>query len=334
MTEQNGQTQTQEQVETTALSTNSTRFVAAVERQFAAEMGTALSFTDYQKTLAQHLFLKADTQLKALEARRLDRGGQGTPITWDNINMQQLALDAVHTVSLGVDALIPNHVWPIPYWNKRISMYDLDLRLGYVGKLYARRELAVNRPLDVIIELVHETDEFTPYMRSSTNEVEGYDFKITNPFDRGKVIGGFGYIVHEDKRLNQLVIVTQRDFQKAEAGAGSKDFWAENKWRQEMQYKTVVHRVAEALPMDPRKVNSASYAYMEAKGVEDGFERHALADANGEIIDVDYSVQGDQAAGPHYTDDEMDAMDAAEAEASAGAESVNAEQSSLGGPGF
>src|SRR5690625_2971825 len=145
MTTQNGQPKPEE---TTDLSTYSTRFVSEVERQFVAEMGSELAFTDYQRTLAQHLFLKVDAQLKELEAKR---SGDGTPITWANVNMQKLALDAVHRVSLGLDALIPNHIHPIPYFNKRLTKYDLDLRIGYAGKLFARQELAVEKPVEVII---------------------------------------------------------------------------------------------------------------------------------------------------------------------------------------
>lgn len=328
MTNQNGTAQ-QAQAAPPVQAVKSARFVAEVERQFTAQMGSALSFTDYEKTLAQHLFLKIDAQLKHLESRR--RNQNAAPITWENVNMQQLALDAVHTVNLGVDALIPNHVHPIPYWNSRIKKYDLDLRLGYVGKLYARRQLAVERPVDVIIELVHETDEFVPYMKSATNEVEGYEFKITNPFDRGKVIGGFGYIVYEDPRKNKLILVTKRDFEKAKAAAQTQDFWASDKWEQEMQYKTVVHRVADALPMDPRKVNAASYAYMEAKEAEDSFERAIITDANGEVIDVesgDYTVTDGE-----ISDEEFDRMLAEDADDPA-MTSEPTQSSLLEGPGF
>lgn len=286
-----------EQATTALMESHSTRFVSMIERQFAAEMGSALAFTDYEKTLAQHLFLKVDAQLKALEAKRT---GDVTPYKWENVNMTKLALDAVHRVGLGLDALIPNHVHPIPYFNSKIKKYDVDLRVGYVGKDYCRRKLAVEEPLEVIYELVYDTDVFKPFMRSKQNEIEGYEFEITQPFSRGKTIGGFGYIMYADPKKNRLILVTDRDFKKAEAGAKTKDFWGDEKWRQEMMFKTIVHRVADKLPLDPRKVNAKSYAYVEAQegeGEEAQFQEEVKQNANSQVIDAEFEVKDEQGSG-------------------------------------
>ena len=75
------------------------------------------------------MFIAIDTQIKNLEVKRLDSGKDTMPIVWSNINMNKLAIDAVHRVELGIDALIPNHMHPIPYFNKRLKLYDLDLQL-------------------------------------------------------------------------------------------------------------------------------------------------------------------------------------------------------------
>ena len=74
----------------------------------------------------------------------------------------------------------------------------------------------------------------------------------------------------------------------------SMDFWGEEKYREEMQYKTIVHRVADCLPLDPKKVNSKSYAYVEAQEKEDYVQREVQSNANGEVIDIipDYVVDG------------------------------------------
>ena len=47
-----------------AVKTNSERFVAEIERQFIAEMGEGVKFTDYEKTLAQHLYVSTVTALQ------------------------------------------------------------------------------------------------------------------------------------------------------------------------------------------------------------------------------------------------------------------------------
>ncbi len=81
---------------------------------------------------------------------------------------------------MGLDALIPNHIHPVPYFNKREGKYDLDLRVGFVGKAYYRRAVAVDDLVDIICELVYSTDEFKPMTKSFSNEIESYELNITN----------------------------------------------------------------------------------------------------------------------------------------------------------
>ena len=202
------------------------------------------------------MYLKCDAAFKALAAK-------GTPVGWNNVNLEKLALDTIHRISLELDALIPNHIHVIPYKNSKTNLYDIDLRIGYEGALFARRKFALIPPTDIVIQLVHETDEFTPHMRGRGNEIESYDFVVKQPFSRGEVVGGFGYVSYEDARLNRLYIITERDFKRAEAGAQTKDFWSGEKHRQEMQFKTVVHRTVSKIPFDSNKVNAGALATLE-----------------------------------------------------------------------
>lgn len=265
-------------------STQSERFLKNVETQFAAEAGSPIAFSDYEKTLAQHLFLKVDNVLKDLETKRLAAAKPyGSPYTWANVNMRKMALDAVHRVQLGLDALIPNHIHPVPYFNKREGKYDLDLRVGYVGKAYYRRAVAVDEPVDIACELVYSTDEFKPIKKSFSNEIESYEFNITNPFKRGDIIGGFGYLVYEDSRKNTLIMVSEEDFEKSKNAAQSKTFWDGHPV--EMRFKTLVHRVTEKLEVDPKKVNATAYAYVESQEEESELRREVNENANSEILD-------------------------------------------------
>jgi recombination protein RecT len=277
--------------QTVALEPVSSRFVAQIQRQFTAEIGNPMAFTVYEKTLAQHLFLKIDATLKELEAKRTDVNKPA--YSWENVNMQKLALDAVHRVNLGLDALITGHIYPIPYFNSKTKKYDLDLRIGYIGKDYYRRQNAVEMPIDVRYELVRKNDVFKPIMKSFKNPIESYEFEIANPFDRGEVIGGFGYIMYEDPKKNKLVIVTEKDFKKSENSAQSKDFWG--KHPDEMKYKTLVNRVTDKMPLDPKSVNAASYAYVEAQenDAEARVEAEIKANANKEMLDIKDAVDAD-----------------------------------------
>lgn len=275
-----------------AVKTSSERFMKNIQAQFAAEAGSPVAFSDYEKSLAQHLFLKLDSVLQELEAKRIKDGKDNqTPYTWHNVNMRKLSLDAVHTVKLGLDALIANHVHPIPYFNGKEKKYDLDLRVGYVGKAYYRMQAAVEKPKDIIFELVYSSDHFKPIKKSISNKVESYEFEIQNPFDRGEIIGGFGYIVYEDETKNKLVTVSEKDFLKSRDAAQSKKFWDGHPT--EMRHKTLVHRVTEHLQIDPRKVN-ASYLYMEGKDEEEAMRREVNENANKEILDVDFEEVPDE----------------------------------------
>jgi recombination protein RecT len=262
--------------------TVSQRFSNMVMREFASTVGK-LQVDPYQMKLAQHLFVAIDNSLRTLETKRLDGGKQGTPITWQNVNMQKLALDAVHRIELGLDALIPAHLYTIPYMNKRLGKYDVDLRVGYKGEDFYYREMALDPPVDIIYELVHETDTFKPIKKSALCEVESYEFEQNEPFNRGKVIGGFGYIQYQDPRKNKLVIVSQEDFAKSRKKAMSDQFWKD--YEKEMQYKTLVHRTVKHIPLDPRKIN-ASFHTVETDNAIVMNEREIDENANQGYIDI------------------------------------------------
>lgn len=236
------------------------RFMNEIVRNFQAEVGSPEKFTSYEKALAQHLYIKIDSVLKDLESKRQDKNTQITPYTWNNINLTKLALDSVHRVRLGLDAVVSNHIHPIMYYNKTTKKYDVDLRIGYKGKLYYTQQASLYPIEKIIIELVYETDVFTPIKKQQGVSCESYKFEIKNPFKRGKVVGGFGYIQYTDERLNELVIVTGDDFEKSRKASQSDKFWGP--YSTEMMLKTVAHRVCDKITIDPRKVEN-SYSYVE-----------------------------------------------------------------------
>ena len=282
----------------------SERFTNQIMSQFQAEAGSPVQFTAYERALAQHLFLKVDSCLKEFEKKRRESGKESqAPFIWQNVNMRKLALDAVNRIQLGLDALIPAHIYPIPYFNGKEKLYDIDLRVGYRGELYYRTESAVEKPQDVRLELVYSSDEFSPMMKSHDNNVEDYTFKIVNPFNRGNIIGGFAYISYKDPQKNKLVLVSEADFKKSCQAAKSQDFWS--KYPAEMRYKTLVHRAMSHLPIDPKKVNAPAFAAVESDSVEAEIDRNA----NGEAIVVeDFEERQEQMDNPEAPQGEPEAV--------------------------
>lgn len=283
---------------------NSERFTEIVIRQFGSSVGVP-ALTDYQKRLIQGYFIAIDRALKMAEEERLRKDEKNRdhkydnelPVCWDNVNSLDLALDVVHYARMGLDMMQENHLFPIPYKNNKTKKYDMTLMPGYNGIRYIAEKYAVEKPTAVTIELVYSTDTFEPIKKSWENKVESYRFVINEPFDRGEIKGGFGYIEYADPTRNELVIMTRKDILKRKPQYASANFWGGKQgdkdvegWFDEMCLKTLVREVysAKHIPRDPKKIDDA-YQYMkrrEAQMAEIQVQEEIAAYANGRVIDT------------------------------------------------
>lgn len=239
----------------TQRATLSQRFIEKVQHEFASAVGSSAGFTAHEKKLASNFYIFVDNALNSFEADRVKKNKSGSPIVWDNVNLPKLAIDAVHRIRLGLDALIPNHLHAVPYFNSKVGKYDLDLRIGYVGKLYVAKQVSLYPIRDIRMQLVHEHDDFKAIMKNGLESEETYEFDVPKPFNRGEVVGGFGYIIFEDSSRNKLILVGEDKFKQYKNEAQSNAFWG--KWGDEMRYKTLAHRVSEAVDVDPRKIHDS-----------------------------------------------------------------------------
>lgn len=272
-----------------------------------------IQVTDYQRQLIQGYFIAIDRALKAAEEERIRKNANNRdhkydnelPVTWENVNLNDLALDVVHYARMGLDMMQKNHLFPIPFKNNKTQKYDVTLMKGYNGIQYIAEKYALEKPLAVTIELVYSTDTFRPIKKTAGVRVESYEFAINDAFNRGEIVGGFGYIEYQDSLKNKLVIMTKRDIEKRKPRYASANFWGgvqkvwENGkqvdqptdgWYEEMCLKTIKREVfsEKHIPVDPKKVDDA-YQYMklrEAKIAE--LEAQDVIDtyANGEVIDT------------------------------------------------
>ncbi len=288
----------------------SERFMNKVLQEFSGSVGE-FQITDYQRQLIQGYFIGVDRALKTAESERIRKNERNNnheydnkvPVTWANVNMADLALDVVHYARLGLDTMQANFITPIPYLNNKTNQYDVNLMLGYNGIKYIAEKYALEPPRAVTIELVYQSDNFRPYKRGRDNDVEGYDFEITNPFDRGKIVGGFGYIEYSDARKNELVIMSMKDIEKRKPPYASPNFWGGGTrkewqtvngkrqqvevevegWFDEMCRKTLIREVysPKHILLDPRKVDE-NYQYMRQREAQ----LQAAQDDMREIINV------------------------------------------------
>lgn len=294
----------------------SERFTAMVMKQFGGTVG-APELTEFQKRLIQGYFIAVDRALKTAEDERIRKNEKNRdhkwdntlPVVWENVNLTDLALDAVHYARMGLDMMQDNHLFPIPYKNSKTNKYDVNLMKGYNGIRYIAEKYAVEVPVAVTTELVYSTDTFTPIKKNAENRVDNYQFVINQPFDRGEITGGFGYIEYSDPSRNVLIIMSLKDILKRKPKYASPNFWGgittewktvdgkrqqveveTEGWFDEMCLKTLIREVysSKHIPRDPQKIDD-SYQYMklrEAQIAEMEAQEEINAYANGDVIDT------------------------------------------------
>ena len=292
----------------------SRRFTEKIMQEFTGNVGDHIQITENQKALIQGYFISIDRTLKTTEESRIRKNSSNKdhkydntlPCTWNNINLDDLALDLVHYAKMGLDMMQDNHLFPIPYKNNKTGKYDITLMPGYNGIRYIAEKYAVEKPKDVTTEIVYSTDKFHPIKKDRGNSVESYEFEITNPFDRGEIIGGFGYIQYDDPQKNKLIIMSMKDIEKRKPAYAAAEFWGgkttryENGkkvdveldgWLEEMCLKTIKREVysSKHIPRDPEKVDE-HYQHMkesELRYVEMQAEAEIQENANRVLIDAE-----------------------------------------------
>lgn len=286
--------------------TASERFTGKVINEFQGNVGQ-LNLNEYQKQLIRNYFIGIDNALKIAEERRSysKKKANDPAITWQNVNMNKLAVDVVQNAKLGLDMAVTNHLSVVPYLNGKTNKYDLNLMPGYEGLRYVAIKYAIYPIIDIRVELVHKNDSFKMITK---NNVDGYEFDITNPFDRGEVTGGFGYIRYQDETRNKLVTMSKAELLKRKPSTAAAEFWGGEKekwengkkvgtetiegWQEEMLYKTMVRATCKKVPLDPKKINESYIYVMESaenyyvENQEDKVNQEIEENANKELIDI------------------------------------------------
>lgn len=296
---------------------HSERFANKVMSEFGTNVAGVLEVSEYQKSLIQGYFIAIDRALEVQEENRIRKNENNknhdydnlVPYTWENVNLKDLALDVVHFSKMGLDAMEKNHISVVPYLNRKTNKYDVNLMRGYAGIEYTAKKYALDPPKSVTVELVYSTDYFKSIKKDITHSIEGYEFSIKNPFDRGEVIGGFGYIEYDDPKNNKLITMSVKDIEKRKPPYASAEFWGGKKkewqngkqvevetdgWYDEMCLKTVKREVysEKNILRDPRKVDD-DYNYIlqrEANMIEVEAQNEIHENANVTPIELPEST--------------------------------------------
>lgn len=286
----------------------SERFMNKVVAEFSASVGAAIALTDFQKRLAQNYFIALDSVLKTTEEKRLKKSEKyrdALPVTWANVNMEKLARDVVTMARVGYDPAQPNHIHMVPFKNNNIGKYDIVFIEGYRGLELKATKYGLDVPDSVVVELVYSTDKFRPIKKDSKNPYEGYEFEITNPFDRGEIVGGFYYHLYtQSPEKNKLVVMSIKEILKRKPSHASPEFWGGEKdvwengkkvgkeqvegWYEKMCWKTLYRAAYNDITIDSQKIDDdyLRLKQMEMEYAEAEIQQEIRENANREVIDV------------------------------------------------
>jgi len=290
--------------------TQAERFTDMVVREFSQNAGEVVKLTDFQKRLCTSYFIAVDSSLKKAEVKRLTKSEQyrdSIPVTWDNVNMPQLAVDVVACARIELDPAQNNHIAMIPYKNNSTNKYDINFTVEYKGcQLKATKYgLDSETPDDVIIELKYKNDVFKVHKKDKNNPVESYEFEMVDPFNRGEIVGGFYYynfFKTPEKNFIKAVDVAWIEKRKpknasAEFWGGTKDKWEKDKngknvkvgtedvegWKEEMYYKTIYRAAYNAITIDSKKIDDN---YVKLSQIENSQNLFSEPEPEKKLLDI------------------------------------------------
>ncbi|WP_179022026.1 recombinational DNA repair protein (RecE pathway) [Winogradskyella forsetii] len=282
--------------------TPSERFTQAVIKEFPTGLSNEpVELTSFQKKLIQNYFIKVDAVLNEAEQKRLAKSENyrdAVALTWQNVNMNKLALDVVAYSSIGLDPLQKNHISPIPYKNNKTGKYDINLMEGFNGLELKARKYGYDVPDDVIFELKYSTDHFKSKKKSVDNKIESYEFEIQDDFNRGELEGGFYYQIFIDNpEKNKLIVLNRAQIEKrkpkyasAEFWGGEKDEWNNGKktgkkekvegWEEEMFMKTLKRHCWDKINIDSQKIDDHLQHVLQSEAQSNDAEVQELIEEN------------------------------------------------------
>ena len=257
----------------------SQRFTKKVLSEFTVSSGD-VTVNQHQRDLIQGYFIGIDQALKKAEVDRIAKNKRLSKpeymnelaYTWANVDLELLSRSVMHYSKMGLDMMLPNQVSPIAYKNNATNKYVFTFIEGYQGKKVIAEKYPLNPFKSVTIELVREKDSFQVLKKSEDRPVDSYKFQIVDPFDRGEIVGGFGYIEYDDPTKNELIIMNKAEIMKRKPEKAAGEFWGGEKdewkngqktgktvkvegWFDEMALKTVTRHVYGKIPLDSSKVS-------------------------------------------------------------------------------
>lgn len=247
--------------------------------------GVKVNWSDDQRRLAQSYYMGIEHALQIAEERR--KGG--LPYAWQNVSIDSdLAQNIAMYIRFGIDMRIANSLWVVPRMDNKAGKYKLNFMLGHEGRKTIAMKYALDEIVDIHDELVYSTDRFSIVKKDANHPVETYSLEITNPFDRGDIVGGFVYVQFENESKNFIFVMSKKDIDKHRAKAMTTKIWDE--WYEQMARKTLIHAVCKRITIDAQKIDVNYKQWQKAEVASESQNAQAIIEENannGEVIDVE-----------------------------------------------
>lgn len=262
-----------------------------------------ITLTENMKRKMRGYYIAMDSVLTAAEAKRVKDGkGDQLPCVWKNVMLDnELAQQLYIFAQMGYDMSFSNMLFPIPRMNGKTKKYQFTFQEGFQGRIYKAMKYGLGQILNITVELIYSKDKFTVHKKDMTHPCDTFEFEM-QPFDRGDIVGGFGYVEYADNRLNKLVILSKKDIDKRKAAAQSGVFWS--KWYEEMALKTVAIKTCKTIDLDPDKLDAVYTKSLDILDKSDEVEMRTVVAENANGPAIDTTIAPEKIAAPDPPDDE------------------------------
>lgn len=211
---------------------------------------------------------------------------------WKQVRLKELSTTLAHMAKLNLDMSL-GHLSFMPFEYKSTNTYNLAPVISASGYEYIAKTYGLDPPKQAVVELVYESDSFSIIKKDNSHPCDSYTFSVTNPFNRGKIIGGFGYLEFKDKSKNFILAMSIEEILKYKPKFAKDSFWSgENS--KKMYEKTIAKQLFKRVKLDPDKVNCIQDSFERIEVEELNFnysESKEVIDNNmcsGEIVDIEF----------------------------------------------
>lgn len=257
------------------------RFTNAVVAAYG-DVAKGVTVTEKQLALIGNYYIKLDEMFK----------DPRNNISWNQVKMNELALTVAHAAKLNLDMQL-GHISFMPFWDSKVKKYSLVAVKSAKGYEYIAKRFGLDPPEHLIVELVYETDKFTEVKKDAMHDFDTYTFSIVNPFNRGKIIGGFAYLEYPDKTRNKILVMSEEEILSHRPPKYSENFWGGAN-KKKMYIKTIAKEILKPVTLDPDKVNGYEDSFKKLEAEEINLSANVAHEeieenmGTGDFVDVDF----------------------------------------------